>query len=142
MIKLTQEILYSLGFRGEGKDITNNPAYRLHVPVDNLFGHHFHYQIQIVLMNLPETNPNSGIFSLYDPGIKDAHCIVEEREGKVKADFILWEDKENNLKGGIKYVSFPPRVIPIAWNVTTLERLNQIYTAITGNNPLIQQLRS
>lgn len=136
MTKLTSEILCSLGFRGEGRDITNHPAYRLSVAISNELEHYYHYEIQIVLMDLPETNPNSGILSLHDPGIKDAHCIVEEHDGSEKADFVLWESKEEGLKGGIKYISFPDRTIPIAWHVTTLERLNSIYVALTGNNPL------
>jgi len=136
MEKLTSDLLYKLGFHGEGRDITNHPAYRLKVPIDNIFGHHYYYQIQMVLMDLPETNCNSGILSLYTPEVKDAHCIVEEHGSGEKADFVLWESKEKGLKGGIKYVSFPERMIPIAWNVTTMERLNEIYIALTGNKPL------
>lgn len=136
MTKLTIELLNKLGFRGEGRNIINTPAYRLKVPFNAYLNRHYHYQIQIVLGDYPETNGNSGILSLYDPGVKDAHCLIEERDGDEKADHILWEDKEDNLKGGIKYIDIPSRCIAIAWHVTTLERLNAIYCALTGNEPL------
>jgi hypothetical protein len=35
--KLSEELLFKIGFRGEGKDITNHPAYRLEIPVVSQF---------------------------------------------------------------------------------------------------------
>ena len=134
--KLTDDLLIKLGFHGEGRDIINRPAYRLKVQYNIPDQYGYHYQIQIVLENYPKDNPNSGIVSLYSPAIKDVHCLVEEHDGNEKADHILWEDKENGLKGGIKYIDIPERCIPIAWHVTTLERLNEIYCALTRNSPL------
>lgn len=131
-MKLTENILQRLGFRGEGKDITNKPAYRLKVPS------YYHYELQIVLGNYPETNGNSGVVSLYDAGVKDAHCLTwEKSDGKKtskKIDHIMWE--ADGQRGGLKYITLPARCIPIAWHVTTVERLNAIYTALTLNPPL------
>lgn len=140
MTKLTEDLLRRLGFHGEGKDIVNRPAYRLEIPFNNKrFKHHYHYQIQVVLSPYPETNPNSGIVSLYYPALKDQHCITSEEKGKKvnkrkKLDFVLSEDETHRV--GYKYVDFPERCTPIAWHVTTLERLNQIYVALTRNPPL------
>lgn len=136
-MKLTTGILIKLGFRGEGRDIVNNPAYRFKVPRNEKMGY-YHYQIQVVLNDkVSDDNCNSGTLSLYSPAIHDAHMLVEERDNKVKADFIEWEDTENNLRGGIKYIDIPERAIPIAWHVNTLERLNEIYVALTGNPPFV-----
>lgn len=132
-MKLTPELLYKLGFRGEDKDITNNPAYRFEVPYNPELNRWYHYQIQIVLGDYPDTNGNSGVFSLYDPEVKDAHMTMQESEEE-KADLILWDNEDG--RGGIKYITIEERVLHIAWHVTTLERLNQIYTALTGNPPL------
>lgn len=130
-IKLDDNILIKLGFRGEGKDILNRPAYRLEVP-------NYHYQLQIVLGDYPESNPNSGILSLYEPKIKNAHCLTWEKDnGKKESkriDHILWT--EDGQRVGIKYINLKERVIPIAWHVTTIERLNEIYVALTRNEPL------
>jgi hypothetical protein len=112
--KLTPDILIKLGFNGEGRGITDRPLYRLEWQKN-------HYQLQVELGNYPETNPNSGIVSLYFP--------------ELRVDFVESEDEENVY--GIKYVTFPAKQIPIAWYVTTIERLNAIYTALTGNEPLI-----
>lgn len=137
--KLTDHILLRLGFRGEGKDILNEPAYRLKIPYNSkIFKDGYLYQIQVVLKpELPDTNGNSGIVSLYDPGVKDAHCHVWEKDDGSKSkkiDKILWYG--DGQRGGYKYISFPPRCIPIAWGVTTIEKLNAIYTSLTGNPPL------
>lgn len=135
-MKLSESILLKLGFRGEGRDITNKPAYRLEVPRNAKYGY-YGREIQIVLGDYPDTNPNCGILSLYMSGIKDAHMIMEEKDSEDRADHILWEDKENGLRGGIKYIDMPERVSPIAYYVNTLERLNEIYCALTGNIPLV-----
>lgn len=135
--KLTDDLLLRLGFHGEGKDILKKPAYRLTVPYRSKdFKHGYHFTIQVVLGNYPESNPNSGIVSLYDPETKDAHCIVSEEKpsNKKVIDHLLDEDETHRV--GIKYVTFKERCIPIAWHVTTLERLNQIYVALTRNPPL------
>lgn len=139
--KLTQHLLLKLGFRGEGKDITNNPAFRLKVPKHGTNGY-YGYEIQVVLMpNLPSTNPNSGIVSLYDRGTEDAHCHAWDSKNdkgeieKADIDFVQ-RVGDDGLRYGIKYITFPDRIIPIAWYVTTLERLNKIYVALTGNSPL------
>lgn len=38
-MKLTENVLYRLGFRGEGRDITNKPAFRLKPQ------NHYHFEI-------------------------------------------------------------------------------------------------
>lgn len=136
--KLTEEVLIKLGFRGEGKDITNKPAYRLKVPYGGKYNRYYHYEIQIVLDDYPETNGNSGVLYLYNPEIKDAHCITWEKDdGSKKSkniDHIMW--RQDGHRGGYKYITIKEMVIPIAWHVTTLERLNEIYVSLTCNEPL------
>jgi hypothetical protein len=92
-----------------------------------------------VLGPYPENNGNSGILSLYDPPVKDAHMIAEESEN-CKIDHVLWETNDQGdgqpSKGGIKYIDIKEFNLPIAWHVTTLERLNEIYVALTQNPPL------
>lgn len=139
-MKLTEDILRKLGFYGEGKDIINRPCYRLKIPYGSkFFKHHYNYEIQVVLGPYPDTNPNSGIVSLYSRPIKDAHCITQQDKKKKpsrrnRVDYVLDEDETHKV--GYQYVDFPERCFPIAWHVTTLERLNQIYTALTRNPPL------
>lgn len=132
-------VLLSLGFHGEGKDITNKPAYRLKVPYQSkLCKYGYHFQIQVVLGPYPDTNPNSGVVSLYEPEIKDCHMVTSEEKGKEsdknKIDHLLSEDDTHRC--GIQYITLKERCIPIPWNVTTLERLNEIYVALTKNAPL------
>ncbi len=66
--------------------------------------------------------------------------MVAEEDDKIKVDFVMWETEDRGdgkpAKGGIKYIDIKERTIPIAWHVTTLERLNEIYVALTGNDPL------
>lgn len=130
-IKLTPSVLSDLGFIGEGKGITGNPLYRLEWAKN-------HYLFQVELHDYPESNPNSGIVSIYYPELKDQHVHSwdkKETKGKTKRiDYIESEDDEHIY--GIKYVTFPSRYFPIAWHVTTVERLNAIYIALTGNEPL------
>lgn len=140
--RLTYDILYKLGFRGEGKEIFGNaPTFRLSVPYNSrLCKHGYYYDFQICLMeDVPDSNPNSGILSLYRAETKDCHMVAEE-EDEMKVDFVLWNVVNRGdgkpTKGGIKYVDDKETNFPIAHHVTTLERLNAIYTAITRNDPL------
>jgi hypothetical protein len=139
--KLTRELLTKLGFRGEGKDYCGRPLYRYEVPYQSKkVKNGYYYDFQMSLNeDVPETNPNSGILSLYRAPITNAHMICEESE-KLKIDWVMWETKDQGdgkpSKGGIKYLNEPERIIPIAHHVTTLERLNAIYTSITRNEPL------
>lgn len=136
-MKLNHTNIFSIGFRGEGKSFLNRPLYRLEIPKSPK-GYWYHYELQLELGDYPESNPNSGILSLYDKGTKDAHMITSEKVNKEnkykKIDFIL--DTDNTHVTGIKFMNLEERIIPIAWHVTTLERLNKIYTALTGNPPL------
>lgn len=132
MTKLTQDVLLAIGFRGEGRDITNSPAFRLEVPKNRKYGN-YPFQIQIVLEDYPEKNPNSGVFSLYSPAVKDSHMIVS---GDQEHDFILEQGPTKEETAAIKYVDIPEKCQPIAWHVTTLERFNAVYTALTDNPPL------
>jgi len=135
-MKLTNDLLLKLGFRGEGKDDTGIPAYRLKVPKHPIYGY-FSYEIQIVLDDeYDELNPNSGIVSIYRKELKDMHCISDSSIDEL--DYVFENiPEENGIKTGIKYVTFPEEIIPIAWHVTTLERLNAIYCALTCNSPLV-----
>lgn len=138
-MKLTFEILMKLGFHSEGKSITDNPTYRLKIYKNNKnFKYWYSWEIQIELGNYPASNPNSGIVSIYQPELKDQHCQTWEKDNgqkeSKKIDFIQW--REGGQVGGIKYITFREKTIPIAWHVTTLERLNQIYVSLTKNPPL------
>jgi len=54
MTKLTPELLYSLGFRGEGKDILNLPAYRLEVSYNSKnFENGYFGGLRIILLPIP-----------------------------------------------------------------------------------------
>ena len=131
MTKLTQDILYEIGFRGEGRDHINKPAYRLEIP-------NFHsYEIQIVLANYSGNNPNNGIVSLYQREMKDVHCLDSTYSNpNKKLDYIIQKNIEDGGKKynlGIKYVTFKENVQPIAWGVTTFERLRDIIKALTNH---------
>lgn len=135
-MKLTTDLLIELGFRGEGKDITGMPVYRLEIPQGPL-GWYGYGELQMSIGDYPETNPNSGIVSLYEKEEKDMHCLSSYKDtpkNRKKLARIDWEIDEHI--GGIEYVTFPERMKPIASHVVTLERLNAIYTALTGNPPL------
>lgn len=129
--KLTPEILLSLGFYGEGKSITKNPLYRIKC--------NHHYYLQVELNDYPDTNPNSGIVSIFHPELKDQHCHVwEKKDQKSKKlkkrikriDYVESEDDE--FIHGIQYITFHETHWPIAWHVTTVGRLNDIYTSLTN----------
>lgn len=130
-MKLTPEILRKLGFRGEGRSLSNTPAYRLEVPKGEE-GYYCYGQFQLVLGDYPDSNPNCGILSLYQPEVKDAHVLSDDSEQKL--DYILEDHGE--YKVGYIYDTFSEDITPIANHVNTLERLNAIYTALTGNPPL------
>lgn len=136
--KLTHELLSDLGFVGQGKSVTGKPLYRLEWEKNR-------YQLQVELNDYPEPNGNNGIVSIYYPELKDEHVLSwddKKQKGipwdrKVKSkrvDFIQSEDDDHIY--GIKYITFPENSHPIAHNVTTLERLNAIYTALTEKEPL------
>lgn len=140
--KLTHDILLGLGFKGEGRSRLGRPLFRLE-------WEKYHYQLQIELANYPSSNPNSGIVSVYYPEWKDMHVHSWQKKKdknekwdrnnkSKKIDFLVNQDGEHFY--GVKYVTFPEKQIPIAWRVTTLERLNKIYTALTQKPPL--QLRN
>lgn len=139
--KLTEYILIGLGFRGEGKGITGNPLYRLKIPYDSkTFEHGYYFELQMEFNpHLPDTNGNSGILSIYRPTIKDCHMVVEETD-KLKADYVQQEIPDRGdgkpSKLGIKYIDHSGINMPIAHHVTTVERLNAIYTSLTRNKPL------
>jgi hypothetical protein len=137
-MQLTPHVLLQLGFRGEGKDTLKRPAYRLIVPPHPKTGNHYHWQIQVVLGDYPETNPNCGIVSLYDPSTKDAHVLTWEKDDgsktSKKIDHIEWIS--DGQRGGIKYMTFPERIVPVAHYIDTVEKLNRVYVGLTGNPPL------
>lgn len=136
--KLTPDVLCDIGFIGEGKGFSGKPTYRLEWAKN-------HYLIQVELGDYPDDNPNSGMVSIYYPEMKDQHCFTQEMK-KVpgvtydkmkykltKLDHVQTEDDIHLY--GIRYISTPEQAIPIAWHVTTLERLNAIYTALTMKAP-------
>lgn len=115
--KLTEELLLSMGFKRTKKDIRGFPTFRFTTPKHPNFG--FGRDFQVQLGEYPDSNPNCGIVSIWDR----AHSVPGVRD---------------DGKGGYeKYkLKLPELEIPIAWYVTTIERLNDIYTSITQNEPL------
>lgn len=127
-IKLTYHNLFLLGFHGEGKDTLNKPIYRIDLNSS-------YDKLEVILGNYPESNPNSGIVRVFQPGLKDQHCLTHEKKSGqsikevTKMDFVTEEDDENYY--GIKYINFPEKWMNIAHSVTTVGRLCDIYKALT-----------
>lgn len=121
---LTPEILTSHGFVEipEG-NVIGAPVYRLSNIKDNWGDYGF--DIDVVLnLQYQESNPNCGIVSLHSPAFTSA---VVPRDLWDKEDWTE-EDQEradNNL------VPFEEHNQPIAWHVTTYERLHAIVKSLT-----------
>lgn len=137
-IKLTRTVLQLLNFHGEGYDHVKRPCYRYDLG-------HGHRYLQVVLNDYPETNPNCGIVSIFFPEMKQQHMFTQEKKtGQSKKevkkiDFVTEEDSEYFY--GIKYLDVPSHTTPIAWHVTTVGRICDIYRALTMKSLNLKRLR-
>lgn len=130
MTKLTPDILYKMGFGGEGKSRhLNRPLYRKKIEG-------YPFELQMELGDYPPENGNSGILSLYMPPVRDMHLYTSQDIGEGKIDYIDWTDAEAGVEGGIKYITDHGMNQPIAWSVTTVDRLAALIRAIT-NKPFV-----
>lgn len=139
-IKLTHDNIYLLGFHGEGCTITKTPIYRIDLrsPLD---------QLELIIGDYPESNPNSGIVRVFHPELKDQHMYtyLKKKKGLTKKkiakhiDYITHEDKENYY--GIKYVTDKEKWMNIAHSVTTVGRICDIYKALTNKDLDLTRLK-
>lgn len=121
--KLTPKILLDNGFvELEEKDITDNSIYRLS-DIQGPWGS-YGFDLEVVLGPYPESNPNSGILSIYMP---------EYTTSQIPED--LWDKKdwteEDQTRVDNNLVQFESHRQPIAWHVTTLERLKDLVNSLT-----------
>lgn len=122
--RLTPSILLTHGFvELDKKDVIGSTIYSLALP-KTPFGT-YPFDIRVVLNpHYPDSNANSGIVSLYSP------------EGTISAiPEDLW-DKEEWTEEDQKRADEGTIVLdelhqPIAWHVTTYERLEQIIESLT-----------
>ena len=130
MTKLTEDILRDIGFYGQGKTPSGRPTYRLKIP-------NYSFEIQMSLANYPEPNDNNGILSVFMKEEKDMHVISTTFNNKdLRIVFITNKGLVDNgmtFEMGIKYIAMPVRDQPIAWGVTTFERLRDIVKALTNH---------
>jgi hypothetical protein len=123
-MKLTPEILLANGFiELEEKDITDCSIYRLS-DIQGPWGS-YGFDLEVVLGNYPESNPNSGILSIHLPSYTTA--LIPEDLWNKKEDWTEEDQEryENNLQ------TFEASRQPVAWHVTTLERLKDLVKSLT-----------
>jgi hypothetical protein len=122
--RLTPEILLTHGFvELEETDIVGSPIYSLTKPVTK-YGQ-YHFDIRVVLNpHYPDSNPNSGIVSIYSP---------EETISSIPPD--LWEKEEwteeDQKRADEHTIVCEELHQPIAWHVTTYERLESLIESLT-----------
>lgn len=123
-MKLTPEILLANGFvELEEKDITDCPIYRLS-DIQGPWGS-YGFDLEVVLGNYPESNPNSGILSIYMRPYT-VPMIPEDLWNKQED----WTD-EDQRRTDENLVTFEETRQPVAWHVTTLERLKDLVKSLT-----------
>lgn len=105
-IRLTEDTLKRLGFTDSGKDYMGKTKWRIKLP-------YYYFQIQVVLGNYPERNPNCSIVSLYEAPTTAASF---------------------NKKGKRKEIEIKEWEQAIAWGVSTPERLRHIIVSLTQEN--------
>ena len=108
MEKLTDIKLLRLGFNIVGKDICDSPIYRRSGTTLN----NYPFDIDVILSDYPETNPNIGIVILHMDECKDCPAPTNE-------DLNHTIDLEEMNQ-------------PVAWGVYTVERLKLIIESLTN----------
>ncbi len=121
---LTPAILLSHGFvELEEKDILDRPIYSLSSP-QTPYGL-YPFDIQVVLSpEYGESNPNSGIVSIH---------MREETISTIPDDLIHKEEwtEEDQKRADEHVIVSESATQPIAWHVTTFERLRTIIEPLT-----------
>jgi hypothetical protein len=117
---LTPEILLSHGFvELEEKDVLDRPIYRLTTIKE------YPFNVEVVLSpEYPQSNPNCGVVSIQ----MDVYSYVCVPDDLVSKEIWTEEDQEradNNTD------IMPELRQPIAWHVTTYERLRTIVLSLT-----------
>jgi hypothetical protein len=122
--RLTPKILLSHGFvELEEKDPLDRPIYSLKQAI-NKYGS-YPFDIHVVLEpEYPDSNPNSGIVSIYAPEF--SYTTVPE--DLTFEEF--WTDEDQKRVDDNVSVA-PAFKQPIAWHVTTYERLRSIVESLT-----------
>ena len=125
--KLTPEILKAHGFvELDKKDVIGRSIYDL-MPNKGTYA----FNIQVVLNpQYPESNPNSGIVSIHLPDSVLSSVPVDLLDKEEWTE----EDMKRSTEHYELYKGFTQ---PIAWHVTTLERLQSIVTSLTMSELLI-----
>jgi len=122
--KLTPEILKAHGFvELEKKNVEGRYIYSLISPKNQYGIYHFHIEVELN-PDYPETNGNSGIVSIHMPdGIMNT----------VPDDLLDKDDwTEEDVKRADEHTEpYEGFTQPIAWHVTTFERLQAIVTSLT-----------
>jgi hypothetical protein len=121
---LTPDILTSHGFvEIEDKDLLDRPIYRLSGIVSK-YGLYC-FDIQITLSpQYPDSNPNCGIVSIHVPETA-VNIIPEDLWDKE-----IWSD-EDQKRADESIEVLEEYTQPIAWHVTTYERLRDIVKSLT-----------
>lgn len=121
---LTPSILKTHGFvELEEKDMLGRPIYRLS-KINSKYGD-YPFEIQIVLSpQYPDSNPNCGVVSIF---------MKEETVATVPEDLISKEDwtEEDEKRYEENLTVFEATTQPVAWHVTTYERLKTIVESLT-----------
>ena len=127
---ITGDILKQLGFaeviinKPEDAYRHGNVVYRITPPRHEAYGF-YAYELQMELRkDLPGTNPNSGIFSIYSPKAF-AHAVPDDLLEKEK-----WSDDDRKRAHGYK-IELEEFTTPIVWYITKVGRLKDLYWALT-----------
>jgi hypothetical protein len=124
MTRLTPEILLTHGFvELEKKNIVGRPIYSLKDFI-TIYGA-YPFDIQVVLNpQFPDSNANSGIVSIHCDD-STVQCVPED----------LWDKEdwteEDQKRSDEHTMVFEGFTQPIAWHVTTFERLRSIIEPLT-----------
>ncbi len=121
---LTPAILLTHGFvELEEKDLLDRPIYRL----SNIVSQYGNYEFNIEIVLNPQykqSNPNCGIVCLHFEETTYS-CIPEDLVSKEE-----WTD-EDRTRVDNHFEVIPESRQPIAWHVTTYERLRDIVKSLT-----------
>jgi hypothetical protein len=122
--QLTPEILLSHGFvELEEKDVIGRPIYSLSTPKTPYGTYPFDIQV-VINPQYGESNANSGIVSIF---------MKEETLSTIPDDLIYKEEwTDEDMKRADEHTTvFEATTQPIAWHVTTYERLKTIIEPLT-----------
>lgn len=116
-IILTNNMLEVFGFQYCGQTITDNSIYRIS-------DEDYPFYIQVVLGDYPRTNPNCGMVYIYRPQ-EEVYSIPQDLLDKEEWSY------EDRVRAENHTVTVDKLEQPIAYYVYNLERLKQVYKALT-----------